>query len=219
MRRAGTGVNCLHSSNRGLVVGMSGRRRSRSLRQDELSSPGMPQPVDFAVMLDLHHGAGNEQVGARDASHSRIGRDARCGDRVQLTAVNERRVRSGIVRPVHVHVRVADTGAPVPESRVPSICASTERRFVIVAPTPCGEPEEFRSHLPQSLMRIILITIDAVVNLDSGMVFERRGSTGVGAPPGPVRWRSRLHHRRVLRAPRDTLAQPVARVRANIAGS
>ena len=164
MRRAGTRFNGPQSSIRDLVMRMRGRRSSRSLRQDELSSPGVTQPIDFAVVLDLHHGAGSEQFGAWNSSHFRIERDARCRDRGRRDAVKEFRVRSGIVRPAHVHLRVAETGAPVSEGRMVSTWIGIQKQFVIVAPIRSGKPERSGIDPIQSIMRIILISSDVIVN-------------------------------------------------------
>ena len=103
------------------VVRNSGRRSSRSLRQDELSSPGVTQSIDLAVVLDLHHCAGSEQVDARNSSHSCMERDARCRGRGRWRAVKERRVRSGIARSAPVHVQAAETVAAMSKPRVLSI--------------------------------------------------------------------------------------------------
>ena len=78
--------------------------------------------------------------------------------------MKEFRVRSGIVWPAHVHLRVAETGAPVPEGRTMSMWIVIEKQFVIVAPTRSGKPEQAENGSTQSIMRIILISSDTVVN-------------------------------------------------------
>ena len=157
-------MNGLESSRRCLVVRSSGRRSSRSLRQDELSSPGVTQSIDLAVVLDLHHCAGSEQVDARNSPHSCMERDARCRGRGRWRAVKEFRVRSGIARPAHVHVQAAETVTAMSKPRVLSIRTGSGNRYVIVASTRFGKPERAGTCSIQSVMRIILITSDAVVN-------------------------------------------------------
>ena len=92
-----------------------------SLRQDELSPPGVTQPIDFTVVIDLHHDTGLEQHGARNSSHSSMERDARWRDRSRWGAVKEFRVRSGIARSAHVHVQAAETVTAMSKPRVLSI--------------------------------------------------------------------------------------------------
>ena len=79
----------------------------------------------------------------------------------------------------------------------------TGKRFVIVASTRCGGPEQAGPGSHQSGMRIILIPIEANVNLGSCKVSARSASTCVRARYGSFGGGNPHRHRlRVLRAPR-----------------
>ena len=111
-------------------------RHFGSLGQDELSPSGMAQLVDTAVVLDLHHGAGFEQLGAGNPSDTCprcvIGR----GERRRAVAVRELRVGTSIGW--SVHDRDVEVGTPACEP-AQSSCARSENCSSIVVSTRCAE--------------------------------------------------------------------------------
>lgn len=64
-------------------------------------------------------------------------------------------------------MRAAETGTAVSEPRALSVRMCSEKRYVIVASTRLGKPKRAGNSSTQSLIRIILICIDTIVNPDS----------------------------------------------------
>ena len=127
----------------------------RSLRQDELSLPGTTQPIDRSLVLDFHHGAGGEQLGAENPLNSSLGRNAGCGKPGRSRVGKRLRIQSRVEGPVHV--RVAKAG--IPESVSQSSCtrASFGKGLSIIASTVFRKTEDVRNLIKLIVIRIILI--------------------------------------------------------------
>lgn len=112
-------------------------RHFGSLGQDELPSPGMAQPVDVAAVLDLHHGAGFEQIGTENASDTCSRAVIGCGERRRPDAVRGLRIRTSVEG--SVHDRHVEVGTPAFEPGQPA-CLYSEGCSSIIASTRCAGP-------------------------------------------------------------------------------
>ena len=112
------------------------RRRDGGAAAGAIPSADMSRKVDTAVVLDLHHGAGFEQLGTGNPSDTRprcvVGR----GERRRAVAVRELRVGTSIGW--SVHDRDAEVGTPACEP-AQSSCVRSENCSSIIVSTRCAE--------------------------------------------------------------------------------
>ena len=102
----------------------------------------MTQSVDCSVVFDLHHGAGQKQLGAGDPPDTGVRRNAGCGKHRRTGTGKGWRIQSRVDG--SVHVRIAETSSPAAMPQWLRTCARSGNDVLVIASTRCVKVDEIR---------------------------------------------------------------------------